>query len=387
LCNEELCEGFNATAAAILKNIVKELDPLGNRPVSAAMDGDYGSKFSDVLDLVGINYHTYMYVSYHKSHPTQKLIGSEVSSAFTDRGVYFTSPTVKCVSAYDVNYPVWGELAELAMEADWVNDFIAGGFAWVGFDYKGEPTPYDWPNINSHFGLIDIAGFPKDAFYYYQSVWIPSKPLVHLFPHWNWEGSTQPVQVWVYSNAFSIELILNGKSLGTQQIATKASPMGRVWKSHVQWSVPFQSGNLTAVGYDAKGGMIASDSRITTGEGKSIALSVEFPSNGRLKANGVDVALVTCSILDVSGMFVATAGVQVQFVLAGQGSIIGLGNGDPNCHEHDKPTDSQHGHRITFNGLARVVLQSSDQAGKITLTASAPGLTSHQIVIPVLTAE
>jgi len=259
---------------------------------------------------------------------------------------------------------------------------MAGGFVWTGFDYKGEPTPYNWPNINCHFGNIDIAGFPKDSFYYYKSIWNTDEITVHVFPHWNWNKGER-VNVWVYSNAYQVQLLLNGQDLGRKVIPSSTTKMGRVWKSHVEWDVTFAPGNITAIGYDSKGTQIGVDSRVSTMEPSAVKLSVEFPTNSVLRADGVDVALVTCEILDAQGNLVPTAGNSVQFSVTGPGTIIGLGNGNPNSHEPDYPQDKQHGQRSAFGGRSRVVLQSTSGSGTIKVVALSAGLKSDTISIVV----
>jgi len=372
---------WNATSCQMLKGIIKELDPDGNRPVTAAMNGGWGNAFSALMDVEGFNYSPSQYPGYHRGHPQQPLVGSETASALSDRGIYTTSTTTKVVSAYDVNSPGWGQTAEAAMQPIYENDYMSGDFVWTGFDYKGEPTPYNWPNINSHFGIIDIAGFPKDSFYYYKAVW-GNKPSIHVFPHWNWDAGSS-VNVWVYANAASVQLYLNGNSLGSKMVTSSASPMGRVWYSHVEWNVPFAAGNITAVGYDKSGKEIGSDTRITAGNPSAVKLSVEFPASGQLKADGVDVALVTCEIVDSKGIVVPTATNSVQISLSGSGIILGTGNGYPNSHEPDYPLTPQTANRSAFAGLLRVVVQSSTQAGTITVMAKSSNLASDQITIRV----
>jgi beta-galactosidase len=267
------------------------------------------------------------------------------------------------------------------MQAIWQNDYMSGDFVWTGYDYKGEPTPYNWPNINSHFGIIDIAGFPKDTFYYYKTVW-GNAPTAHVFPHWNWNTGSS-VNVWVYANAASVTLYLNGNSQGSKTVTSNTSGMGRIWYSHVEWNVPFAAGNLTAVAYDKSGKQISSDTRITAGEPAAVKLSVEWPKNGQLKANGVDVALVTCEIVDSKGIVGPTATNEVQISLSGSGIILGTGNGYPNSHEPDYPVTPQSANRSAFAGLLRVVVQSSTSAGTITVTAKSANLSTDQISIKV----
>eukprot|EP01120_Amphizonella_sp_Union-15-10_P012342 TRINITY_DN5463_c0_g1_i1.p1 TRINITY_DN5463_c0_g1~~TRINITY_DN5463_c0_g1_i1.p1 ORF type:complete len:494 (+),score=92.22 TRINITY_DN5463_c0_g1_i1:91-1482(+) len=369
LCNEALCMGEGSEQArqvgTLLKSIILQYDR--TRPVTAAMNGGWGSGLSYVIDVQGFNYAIGEYDSYHRSHPAQPIIGSETASAVSDRGIYQTNATLAYVSAYDVNYPGWGATSEVAWTAIANRPFMAGSFAWTGFDYKGEPTPYAWPNINSHFGNIDIAGFPKDSFYYYQTWW-GNRTELHLFPHWNWEGKQgQNIEVWVYSNAHSVELFLNDKSLGRQTMPVM---------QHLRWEVPYAPGTLLARGYDEKGVSIASQARSTTGNPVSIDLLVEWGTKG-LVADGQDVALIQVSALDDKGMPVPTASNLITFSISGPGKILGVGNGDPSSHEPDKAM-----YRSLFNGLARVIVQSERSlAGDIILTATSPGLSAGRLTI------
>jgi beta-galactosidase len=386
LCNEVLCESFNADHAKVLKPIVKEYDT--SRPVTAAMNSGYGDGFSQVLDVMGFNYHVGSYDSYHKSHPAQKLIGSETASALSDRGEYANDPTKAYMSAYDVNAPGWGNSAEAAWQPIATRDFISGTFVWTGFDYKGEPTPYAWPNVNSHFGIIDIAGFPKDTYHYYQTYWKntdregnATTPSAYVFPHWNWAasnckgtglchpyppghakaGQPQSVEVWAYSNLAEVELKLNGKVVGARTGMTKYE--------HVKWDVPYEPGTLTVNAYASKGAATvgASHTVTTAGTAASLKIELERPAGfdaQTLNANMDDVAMVKVSVVDDKGVFVPTASDHIEFSVAGPGKIIGVGNGDPSCHEPDKASS-----RSAFNGLARAIVQVTGEPGIITITA------------------
>mmetsp|Transcript_7144 Transcript_7144/g.15469 ORF Transcript_7144/g.15469 Transcript_7144/m.15469 type:complete len:882 (-) Transcript_7144:192-2837(-) len=373
LCNEALCEGFDATAAAELKAIVKSLDPKGQRPVTAAMNR-LVSEFEDVLDVIGINYHIESYDDVHASHPNQAMIGSETSSDFSDRSVYENDPKQGYVSAYDVNYPSWGSTAEDSWCAIEQRDFIAGGFYWTGFDYKGEPTPYGWPNINSHFGVIDIAGFPKDNYGYHQSVFFSptEQPVLHLLPHWNWNGTAQrTIDVWAYTNCDSVELYLNNKSLGKQTINRCR---------HVHWQVDFEAGELRAEA-TLNSRPFATRRVATTGPAVALELLLDWPLNGTLTADSSSSALVAVRLVDAVGRLVPTASMPVRFTLSGPGRIIGLGNGDPSSHEHDKPELPSRGTRSAWNGLARVVVQATKRPGTIVLHAEADELRGAEISI------
>lgn len=261
---------------------------------------------------------------------------------------------------------------------------MSGGFYWTGFDYKGEPTPYAWPNVNSHFGVIDIAGFPKDNFYYHQSVFFSpeDRPMVHLLPHWNWKAG-QVIDVWAYTNAnHSVELFLNNKSFGRQRVAPCR---------HLNWTVPFVAGQLKAVAYHtAGGGAFASHVISTAGPTESIDLKIEWPSPGKLKADGTDTALVKVSLVDQHRRMVPTESQKLRFSLSGPGKIIGLGNGDPSSHEADKPETPKLGMRTAWNGLARVVVQSTREPGTIVLkaqSADGPGLGYAAITIETTAVE
>jgi beta-galactosidase len=329
------------------------------------MNAGWGSGLSYVLDVQGFNYNIGQYDNYHKSHATQPLIGSETASTVSDRGIYANDPVEGYVSAYDVNYPGWGASAEGAWQPIAQRNFMSGCFVWTGFDYKGEPTPYGWPNINSHFGVIDIAGFPKDNFWYYQVNWRNQSNQLHIFPHWNWKAG-QTVDIWAYSNTDSVELFVNSKSQGKQKISTL---------SHVTWKVTFEAGTLEGRGYDASGKQVVSQTILTAGAPAAIKLSLDLGQNG-LKADGQDAALVAVSIVDSTGNVVPTAGNEVSFTVTGPGSLIGLGSGDPSNHEPDKGTK-----RHAWNGLVRAIVQAGKQAGTIVLEATSPGLTSAKLQI------
>eukprot|EP01121_Diplochlamys_sp_Union-15-3_P011256 TRINITY_DN323_c0_g1_i1.p1 TRINITY_DN323_c0_g1~~TRINITY_DN323_c0_g1_i1.p1 ORF type:complete len:779 (-),score=173.01 TRINITY_DN323_c0_g1_i1:14-2350(-) len=365
LCNEVLCEGEGTEKAEqvgqLLKSIIHEYDT--TRPVTAAMNGGWGSGLSYVVDVQGFNYNIGQYDPYHRSHPKQPLIGSETASCVSDRGIYANDPTRAYVSAYDVNRPSWGNTAEEAWQGIDSRDFMSGCFIWTGFDYKGEPTPYGWPNINSHFGTLDIAGFAKDNFYYYQAWWI-DQPSLHVFPHWNWNVG-QTVDVWAYSNADSVELFVNGVSQGKQKMPFNA---------HVHWEVKYSPGSIEGRSYDKNGKQILSKVIETTGAPQALNAVVDFGSS--INANGQDVALVAVSVVDSKGRVVQTASNEVTFSVSGPGFIAGTGNGDPSSHDRDKSPV-----RDAFNGYVRAIVQATTEAGTITVTATAPGLQSAKVTI------
>jgi beta-galactosidase len=257
----------------------------------------------------------------------------------------------------------WATTAEHAWQFYSTRPFVAGTFIWTGFDYRGEPYPYNlWPAVNAHYGVLDLCGFPKDVAYYYKANWT-NEPVLHIFPHWNWPGKEgQKIPVWCYSNFDEVELFLNGKSQGRKTVNPK---------DHLAWEVPYQPGTLLARGY--RSGQAAAEEKIeTTGPAAKIRLS---PDRKTIDADGCDIALVKVEVLDSQNRPVPTADNLIRFSIT-NGSIIGVGNGDPDSHESEKANQ-----RKLFSGLAAVVVQSNDEPGDILLTASSVGLTPTQTII------
>jgi len=325
-----------------------ELDP--TRVVSAAVNGDNKKGVSDALDIIGFNYNLSYPDKYHAAHPEKACYGSETSSAISTRGVYSTDKLRNTVNSYDGVVP-WGETPEEWWKFYATRDWMAGGFAWTGFDYRGEPTPYGWPSINSQFGIVDMCGYPKDYFYYYKAWW-GKEPSLHLFPHWNWEGREgDEIPVWVYSNADEVELFVNGKSAGSQ----KVPHLG-----HVQWKVRYEPGTIEARA-SRDGKVILTEKRETTGAPAQIRLTAD---RTEINADGEDVAVLKVEVLDKEGRQVPTANNKIVFHISGAGALIGVGNGDPNCLESDKEPK-----RSVFNGLAQVIVQSTQHPGEIRVEA------------------
>jgi beta-galactosidase len=348
-----------------------ELDP--TRVVSAAVNGDNEKGVSVPFDVVGFNYNLKGPDGYHKEHPKRPLYGSETSSAISTRGIYSTDPLRNWVNSYD-GVVRWGETPEEWWTFYGTRDWEAGGFAWTGFDYRGEPTPYGWPSINSQFGIVDMCGFPKDYFFYYKAWW-GKEPSLHVFPHWNWEGREgEEIAVWVYSNVEEVELLVNGKSIGSQ----KVPHLG-----HVQWKVKYEPGYIEARG--SKGGQVVlTEKRETTGPTVAIRISAD---RTEIHADGEDIAILKVEALDKEGRPVPTADNLIGFKVSGAGALIGVGNGDPNCQESDKEPK-----RSLFNGLAQVIVQSTKRPGEIRIEAAkegwdGPELTPAKIVITTKQVE
>ncbi|MGZ3924875.1 MAG: glycoside hydrolase family 2 TIM barrel-domain containing protein, partial [Flavisolibacter sp.] len=199
--------------AQSLLAIQKDLDPTRVSTYAADVANVYHG-INEVIPVRGFNYRHFGVADYHRDHPNQPIIGTEMGSTVTTRGIYVKDTINAYVPDQDITAPWWASTAEAWWTLAAPNDFWLGGFVWTGFDYRGEPTPYEWPNVNSHFGLMDVCGFPKNIYYYYQSWWA-DKDVLHISPHWNWRGNEgKPIDVWVNSNADNVELFLNGKSLG-----------------------------------------------------------------------------------------------------------------------------------------------------------------------------
>jgi beta-galactosidase len=330
-----------------------QLDP--TRPVSAAVDADNEKGPSDALDIIGFNYNLSYPDGFHKRHPSRPVYGSETSCPFATRGEYSTDPARGTFSAYDVNAPSFGEQAEEWWKFYGTREWEAGGFAWTGFDYRGEPVPYGWPSISSQTGVLDMCGFPKDTYYYYRAWW-RNEPSLHLFPHWNFEGREgDEIPVWVYSNLDEVELFANGKSQGRQ----KVPHLG-----HVEWKVRYEPGSIEARGYKA-GKLALTEKRETTGPAASIRLTAD---RTEINADGEDLAILKVEALDKEGRAVPTANNLIGFKVSGEGVLIGVGNGDPNCQESDIAPS-----RSLFNGLAQVILQSTKKPGEIRIEAVKEG--------------
>jgi beta-galactosidase len=308
--------------AATMQAIVKRMD--STRPVTINADlGDVYTGVDAAVEVRGWSYHVGKAMDdYHREHPLQPNVGSEQGSTVSTRGIYANDKVRGYVSAYDDNAPSWAQTAETWVSFFGPRPWMSGGFVWTGFDYRGEPTPYGWPCINSHFGIMDTCGFPKDNFYYYQSQWT-SAPMVHILPHWNWPGKEgQDIDVRTQSNCDEVELLLNGQSLGRK-------PMKKY--SEIKWMVPYAPGTLSARAYRA-GSLAAESSVETTGAPAQVFLKPYMPG---INADGQDAAVFTVAVEDAQGRVVPTAGNTVSFELSGPGKIIGVGNGDPSSHEAD----------------------------------------------------
>ncbi|WP_426104551.1 beta-galactosidase GalA [Massilia sp. TSP1-1-2] len=367
--NEEPEQGTEVGYEMVRRMVaaVKTLD--ATRPVTAAMNGGYFSErnVAQAVDVVGANYHVGDYDKYHKANPGKPFTSSEDTSAFMTRGEFSTDAGKNLIASYDDDFAQWGNSHRDAWQAIATRPFVAGSFVWTGFDYRGEPTPNVWPSVSSVFGIMDMNGFPKTAYYLHQVQWIKDRPLIYLAPHWNWAGKEgKDIRVMVMANVERAMLLLNGRVIGEQAI----DPYRMNY-----FTVPYQSGKLEAVGFN-HGREVARASVETTGP--AVALEM-VPDRDALAGDGRDAMPITVRAIDAQGRAVPTDSAQLTFDVSGAGRAIGHGNGDPNSHE-----DEQGSTRKLFNGLAQLIVQSSfESAGMLQVTASAPGLRAASVRIPV----
>ncbi|MBD3582857.1 beta-galactosidase GalA [Flavobacterium selenitireducens] len=366
--NEEGLIQKNDTGKRIAKSLLSILRQYDHTR-TATYAANFGNEFegiNEVIPVRGFNYSHKAVADYHKSHPGQPIIGTEMGSTVTTRGVYEKDTIRAYVPDQDISFPSWASRAEDWQKLSAENDYWLGGFIWTGFDYRGEPTPYTWPNIGSHFGIMDSCGFPKNLYYYYQSWWT-DKDVMHISPHWNWPEKrhwnkpSDDVEVWVNSNADNVELFLNGKSLGKKDMPGNG---------HLNWTVQYEPGKLEAIGY--KRGKKISGSVETTGAPVEVVVT---PYKTTMTADGKDVAIVNISVIDKEGRTVPDADNMIRFEIKGDAKIIGVGNGDPSSHEPDKCSDGAW-QRSLFNGFAQVIVQAGTTSDFIHFDAKAAGLTT-----------
>ena len=364
----EIPQAADQTAAQQLITAVKSKDQ--TRAIAQAFASwAFGEGTAGLEDIVGINYAADLYDSLHKSHPSWKLFASESSSAFRSRGIYNNDNTQ--ATSYDTNVAGWGASSEKSWTDVNTRAWVAGEFIWTGVDYIGEPTPYEWPAKSSYFGAIDTANFPKDIYYFYQSRWnYDGPPMVHVVPM-DWTSWTpgKAVQVFVYSNAESVELFLNGKSLGSKTVDPVA---GHPNSGHLLWSVPFETGTLQAKATKSSS-VVATDTVQSAGAAASLTLKVD---RSKIDADGHDLAFVEVDVMDAQGVLVPQANNKIDFALDGAGTLVGVDNGDPISHESYQAKS-----RSAFSGKALAIVQSSTTPGTITLKATSGALKGASVTI------
>lgn len=359
--NEEGYLQTNSTGKRVALSLIalqQKLDPTRTCTYGADLP-DYYTGINEVIPVRGFNYRQYAVADYHQRHPHQPILGTEMGSTVTTRSILLKD-TVKCyLPDQDISAPWWASTAETWWTLCAAQPHFMGGFVWTGFDYRGEPTPFQWPNINSHFGIMDMCGFPKNIYYYYQSWWT-DKDVLHISPHWNWKGHEgDTIRVWVNSNAETVELSLNGKSLGTQTMLRN---------SHLSWSVPYKPGKLVATGI--KNGKMITTVMETTGEPAALVM---VPDRTLLHPGKTDATVINIHLVDKQGREVPDASHLIQFSVQGDADIIGVGNGDPSSHEADKCAEGKW-QRSLFNGKCQLILRSGNISGPIKIIAQTDGL-------------
>lgn len=374
-------EGYKV--ARFLQDICHREDP--TRPTTCGMDQvscvlDNG--FASVIDLPGFNYRTHRYLEAYEKLPQNLLLGSETSSTVSSRGVYKFPVEKKSdalyedhqSSAYDLEYCSWSNIPEedfaLADDYDWT----LGQFVWTGFDYLGEPSPYDtdaWPNHSSMFGIIDLASIPKDRYYLYKSVWNKTESTLHILPHWNWEGREGEITpVFVYTSYPTAELFINGKSQGKKS-KDNSSLLDRY---RLRWmDVRYEPGEVKVVAYDANGNKAEEKTIRTAGKPSRIELAAD---RNVIDADGKDLVYVNARVVDKDGNLCPVDTRLIKFKVSGAGKYRAAANGDPTClypfHLPEMPL---------FSGQLTAILQSGEQNGEIVLEATAKGVKKGRLTI------
>lgn len=376
-------EGYKV--AKFLQDICHREDP--TRPVTCGMDqvkSVLANGFAAMLDIPGLNYRAHLYDEAYERLPQNIILGSETSSTVSSRGVYKFPVERKAgamyddhqSSSYDLEYCSWSNIPDIDFARAEDHEWTIGQFVWTGFDYLGEPSPYDtnaWPNHSSMFGIIDLASIPKDRYYLYRSVWNKEAETLHILPHWNWEGREgEKTPVFVYTNYPSAELFINGKSYGRQTKHKNGTVENRyrlMWHDAV-----YQPGEVRVVAYDEQGNPVAEKTVRTAGKPHHIELVTDRSS---LQADGKDLAYVTLRIVDKDGNLCPNDGRLVSFKVKGAGKYRASANGDPTCLDlFHKP--EMH----AFGGMLTVIVQSGEKAGEIELQATAKGIKTGTIRIP-----
>lgn len=389
-----------AKVAQHLVDICHDEDP--TRPVTAGFNNypqSVKNGLAATLDLVGFNYKPTQYDNVVRNNPDFIVYGAETASTVSSRGVYhlplenYEKHESLQVTSYDIISPPWAYPPDFETYAQETMPHSLGEFVWTGFDYLGEPTPYngkdnmthgkwggDWPSRSSYFGIVDLSGFPKDRFYYYQSRWT-EEPMVHILPHWNWENTPhKEIPVYCYTNADEAELFLNGKSLGKKVMGVDKTTIPaefmwwkrpeKTWDSpyRLNWNVNYEPGELKVIAYK-DGKAVAEKTIVTAAAPSKLELT---PDRTEIAADGSDLSFITVKVVDENGNFCPLAGNNIEFEIEGPATIAAVGNGDATSTE-----SFQANHRKAFNGLCLLVVKSEKgKVGEVTIKASSKGLES-----------
>ena len=380
-----------------LQDICHREDP--TRPVTQGMDAPdavVNNNMAATMDVAGFNYRPHKYIENYSKLPQQIILGSETASTLSSRGVY-KFPVVRRsmhkyedhqASSYDVEHCGWSNLPE----DDWIQHedlpYCIGEFVWTGFDYLGEPTPYysDWPSHSSLFGIIDLAGLPKDRYYLYRSHWNKEEETLHILPHWNWKGREGEITpIFVYTNYPTAELFINGKSQGkrTKDMSVtvynsadsaSAADLKRLTRYRLMWmDTKYEAGTVKVVAYNEKGEAVAEKEIKTAGKPYKIEL---IPDRTEITADGKDLSFVTVKVVDKEGNLCPVAANQIKFKVKGNGKYVAGANGDPTSLESfQEPTMK------VFNGMMTAIIGSNEIPGTITLEATSKGLKKGSVTI------
>ncbi|MGL4851414.1 MAG: glycoside hydrolase family 2 TIM barrel-domain containing protein [Phocaeicola sp.] len=377
------CSAKGAEVAAFLQNICHREDK--TRPVTCGMDQVscvLQNGFAAVLDVPGLNYRTHRYQEAYDQLPQNLVLGSETASTVSSRGAYKLPVKQQAdalyddhqSSSYDVEYCSWSNIPDIDFALAEDHEWTIGQFVWTGFDYLGEPSPYDtdaWPNHSSMFGIIDLASIPKDRFYLYRSLWNKNQNTLHVLPHWNWEGKEgENIPVFVYTNYASVELFVNGKSYGKREKCNQTV----MHRFRLMWDeVKYEAGELKVVAYNTNGSIAEEKAVRTAGKPSRIELSTPHPT---IQADGKELAYVTVRIVDKDGNLCPNANLLTQFRVKGAGKYRAAANGDPTCLEMFHLPQMH-----TFNGMLTVVVQANEEAGNIELEVKGKGLQTGRIAL------
>ncbi len=386
-----------------LQNICHREDP--TRPVTNGMDQPDNvmkNSMAAIMDVPGFNYRSFKYVENIKGLPQGLVLGSETASTLSSRGIYKFPVERKAMakyedhqaSSYDVEHCGWSDLPEdNFIQHDDLN-YCIGEFVWTGFDYLGEPTPYysDWPSHSSLFGIIDLAGLPKDRYYLYRSHWNEDAETLHILPHWNWKGREGEITpIFVYTNYPSAELFINGKSQGkrtkdfsiTVDNSTSReaeNSFKRQKRYRLMWmDTKYEPGTVKIVAYDKEGNAVAEKEMHTAGKPHHIELEVD---RDLITADGKDLAFVTVKVVDKKGNLCPTSDNEISFKVTGNGYYRAGANGDPTSLE-----SFQEPHMKVFSGMMTAIVSSTEEAGKITLEATSKKLKKAKVIIKTQTPE
>jgi beta-galactosidase len=359
-------------AASAFKNTILRID--SSRPITANSEDTAGDTLTRITDIESFSYNYGEYDTAHRKYPWKPIMGGESASCVSDRAYYGnTNATTGHVTADDVGCVIaaWQSVA--------TRPWVIGNFAWTGTDYKGEPSPLNWPDINSHFGVVDIAGFEKDSAGYYKAWWRNDSSKIYTLPAtWNFAPGTTLKEVAVFAAAAAAELFVDGASLGVRNISAFGAA---TW----QGVVVGPGGALAAKSYDASGAVLATTALAKTGAAAALRVTCDAGS-AAIAADGADVALVRVEVVDAAGNVVPDASPALVFTASAGGEIIGVANGDPADPTPDKVGDPALPYggvwaRAAFNGLARAIVRSTMTPSAVTVNVTAPGLAAGSVVI------